>query len=447
MAGILPAAGGYGAGEGGVGQWDVVTAFETEFIKRLLMVVRMGPTFRNLVAQRAGRTEALLAIAEQIRAAFDLDTAVGVQLDRLGEILQRRRLGLSDDRYRIVLQIQVQLILASQSTTANILKIVELYTGQLATHYGEHYPMGFSVGGVVAAADTPLLVQLLNEARAAAYNGTLLALEPGDGSGNPEDDPGPLIVEMLPYPQDDPPVSTQALAVRDFDGVDDEIVWSSVQDLTTSPITIAFWLYIDALPDAPHLFRIEPGDGQYFRVGSTNGSLQFVSNNTGGGTVLVVTTDIGLVAPGQWYHIAVTWDGGDEADNVHIYVDGIEVTYGVQQDRVGTPRTIDGDWVLGSNSSGTLLLDGRIADERVWSAELTPDEIWLEYLSTGAPVRSADLVFNPDLATLNDPISGLDGTADGTELLLDEPVPDIDVMDYAGDPIPGAGLMGYAIDF
>lgn len=151
------------------------------------------------------------------------------------------------------------------------------------------------------------------------------------------------------------------------------------------------------------------------------------------------------LAADRWYYVAWTLDNADAATGIRLYIDGVEAAYGFAQNGVGSPTDFGGAWFLSANAGS---FDGRIADARVWTAELTPDEIWLEYLSTGAPVRTADLVFNPDLATLNDPISGLDGTADGTTLLLDEPVPDIAVLDdEPGDPLPGAALMPHAQHF
>lgn len=137
---------------------------------RLLMFTR-GPRFIALVQTFAQRTENLFDAIADACMAFDVETAVGVQLDRLGEILQRPRHGYDDDRYRVLLQIQIELILSSTTTTPVILQIVSLFTGQDPTHYADAYPMGFAVGGVVAdAADAALLLQLLTEAKAAAYN-------------------------------------------------------------------------------------------------------------------------------------------------------------------------------------------------------------------------------------------------------------------------------------
>ncbi len=143
---------------------------------RLLNFVR-APT--NVAITNIGgiRTEEQLSVGEMIRNAFDLETGTGDRLDKLGGILQLRRpSGMDDDRYRLLLQIQVELILSSSGTPETIMRIVELYTGSPPTSYSEHYPMGFVVGFANdGTLDVTTLLQLLSKARAAAYTGTAVS--------------------------------------------------------------------------------------------------------------------------------------------------------------------------------------------------------------------------------------------------------------------------------
>lgn len=128
----------------------------------------------------AERTEELLDNLASIPALFDLDTAVGDQLDKLGTILLLPRYGATDARYRVYLQIQTQILLSSAATTPTILRIVELFTGRTPTSYAEDYPMGYTVGAVLDdASEIALLEQFLDTATAAAYRRTLILSETG----------------------------------------------------------------------------------------------------------------------------------------------------------------------------------------------------------------------------------------------------------------------------
>lgn len=142
-------------------------AFEAS--DRLLMFVR-SPRLSGFVGVFGERTSDAIDTAVLACAAFDLETAEGVHLDRLGAILQLPRYGYADDRYRVLLQIQAQLVLSSTTTTTTILRIVELFSGNAPLSYANAYPMGYRVGVELDdPTDAALLLQILGNATAAAY--------------------------------------------------------------------------------------------------------------------------------------------------------------------------------------------------------------------------------------------------------------------------------------
>lgn len=75
-------------------------------------------------------------VAESVAAAFDVDSAVGEQLDFIGGVVGLPRQGFSDARYRVFLNIQIDLLLSANreganwtGTGNNILKIVRTFIG------------------------------------------------------------------------------------------------------------------------------------------------------------------------------------------------------------------------------------------------------------------------------------------------------------------------------
>jgi hypothetical protein len=135
-------------------------------VDRLLQVVRPGPVFSSLISLFANRGKAIIAALEAVRNGFDVEDAVGIQLDRLGEILQLPRFGAGDERYRVLLQIQIQLILSSVGTTDSLLEVVRLFTGVDAPEYYEAHPLRFSISAIVLDHDDALLLRkLLKQAK------------------------------------------------------------------------------------------------------------------------------------------------------------------------------------------------------------------------------------------------------------------------------------------
>jgi hypothetical protein len=75
-------------------------------------------------------------VAQDVANGFDLDTAVGDQLDAIGAVVGLPRQGFNDTRYRTFLRIQVDLLLSAvrddanwTGTGNNILKIVRTFIG------------------------------------------------------------------------------------------------------------------------------------------------------------------------------------------------------------------------------------------------------------------------------------------------------------------------------
>jgi len=163
---------------------------------RTLRFLRMGPNMRGIVGVIGDRGAAYQRAATDVTEAFDIDTAIGAQLDVLGGILQRPRLGANDDDYRKLLKIQVEFLLSSNGSVTALLDVVSFFADAAATEYRENYPRSLSVGvrlDTLAERDT--LLDLIRQGRSSgtAYS---LAVEldddivRGDFVGETETDPG-----------------------------------------------------------------------------------------------------------------------------------------------------------------------------------------------------------------------------------------------------------------
>jgi hypothetical protein len=81
----------------------------------------------------------------------------------------------------------------------------------------------------------------------------------------------------------------------------------------------------------------------------------------------------------QWQHVAATWDGSALASNVHLYINGAEISgYTSQVDGVGTAVSDAANNVFMS-ASGTNEFDGKIDDARIYNRVLSTAEITALY--------------------------------------------------------------------
>ncbi len=163
---------------------DVAEAFPTirllnfvnEMLDRLLQVDRAGPIFKALHRIFVERSEDLITLARKVRDSFWIEKAVGAQLDILGALLQRPRLEAeTDDRYRVILQIQIDLILSSAGNVDTILSVVEKFTGEPALSYIENYPASFMIDVLVANGEAATLADLVRRARILGVQGNVFA--------------------------------------------------------------------------------------------------------------------------------------------------------------------------------------------------------------------------------------------------------------------------------
>lgn len=132
----------------------------------LLISFTRGDALSAIVNVFDARTDALLAVIEDIRAAFELETAVGDRLDRIGGIVQlARESGQTDDAYRLLLLVQIELILSSTGRPGSLMRIVELISGAPPAYYSEFYPRTIEIGAIDdGTLDVDLLLEKLRQA-------------------------------------------------------------------------------------------------------------------------------------------------------------------------------------------------------------------------------------------------------------------------------------------
>jgi hypothetical protein len=87
---------------------------------------------------------------------------------------------------------------------------------------------------------------------------------------------------------------------------------------------------------------------------------------------------------GDWYHVALTYDGSSKAAGLLLYVDGKRFEVEVVRDRLTGPIATDAPLRLGSRARGGPFV-GQIDDLRFYNRKLTPEQI--EQLAIHNPVR------------------------------------------------------------
>lgn len=160
---------------------------------------------------------------------------------------------------------------------------------------------------------------------------------------------------------------------------------------------------LDDLPSLSYSFWIKPrsaGNGRGTIVAKTDPfsafGLRYVYFDnvtaTNGISILIDTTatDIGYTSANnsaplnQWTHAVVTWDGSvGNANNVRIYINGVETTYQISDTGLGSLESDSGNnFTIGARSiiGSERYFDGIIDEVRVYNRVITPSEAKQLYL-------------------------------------------------------------------
>ena len=164
---------------------------------------------------------------------------------------------------------------------------------------------------------------------------------------------------------------------RSFNGTTDRIDWTSVANLTNSPITISAWVYNSgAGATSDYIINIHPtGDAAFgivFYLYDVN-LVGFIRNGT-----QPYTWATGQFAnwTNSWHHVLVTHDGTYDYSKIHIYLDGIESVLYANQQNGSAESTMAGSWsVDGRKFDDIRNFNGRISQVGVWNRVLTSTEI------------------------------------------------------------------------
>jgi len=111
---------------------------------RLLEQFRESEKFKALVASYAAQVQELENVLFQLIDDRTIDTAVGVQLDGIGQIVGQAREGRTDDQYRLILKTRIT-INNSSGTVEDIIAVCDAVTGANTIEVQQYFPKAVNV--------------------------------------------------------------------------------------------------------------------------------------------------------------------------------------------------------------------------------------------------------------------------------------------------------------
>lgn len=121
-----------------------ITTHVVDAKNRLLQQYKGKASIEALVEANAEQVQVLESVFKDLNDNRSIETAVGVQLDLLGDILGIDRNGLSDDDYRARLKIKIVQNI-SNGEPERLITVYRFLVGASQIQYQEHYPAGLAM--------------------------------------------------------------------------------------------------------------------------------------------------------------------------------------------------------------------------------------------------------------------------------------------------------------
>ena len=225
-----------------------------------------------------------------------------------------------------------------------------------------------------------------------------------------------------------------------FDGVGDYVVLSNSNFFAyNAPMTIDAWIKSSGSSGEQEIISHQrttyPYTGWGFAVSS--GGLEFEWIGTDVDNAITVGTSAGGLDDGQWHHVAVVRTGGTSANNVHLYMDGVQKSTSHGRDSfTSLPWAINAVPLIGARGGEgggnySSFFNGLVDEVEIFNRALSAEEILAIYNAGGVgkcklttpPVASCNA--NPATVYLDE--NGLgsitvadinDGSSDGDDITL-----------------------------
>jgi len=198
-----------------------------------------------------------------------------------------------------------------------------------------------------------------------------------------------------------------ASASIDFDGTNaylkvednDDFTFSNATSATNgtddSAFSISAWIYLDTLgANMPIITKYDASstlrEWEFIveRDDASNAHLYFQAYDENANAALAAEVEANTLGLATWYHVVVTYDGGESHSGVNFYQDGTLATIGAGATAAGyvaMQNTSQDVWIGRENDGSNLYFDGRMMEVAIWDKELNQTEINQIY-NKGCPV-------------------------------------------------------------
>ena len=182
-----------------------------------------------------------------------------------------------------------------------------------------------------------------------------------------------------------------------FDGDNDYVNMEDVLDfdVRTDPLSFSAWVNRSVTGTAHVIISKMDNDvldfpTGYMFINQGDNTIRFlIGYDLLGGDALDVKTTAAYTDT-DWVHLAVTYDGSGDANNINIYKDGVSLPLTITANNPTNSSATARPFNIGSRDNGNLPFDGTLDEVRIYNRVLSAAEVERLYKFTGPKFSSVD---------------------------------------------------------
>lgn len=145
---------------------DIIDDHEAQALARVIDQFSEATRFKNLIGAIVEPVQEIEDALHQLLIARSVTTAIGAQLDILGEIVGQAREGRTDDDYRIWINARI-LVNRSTGTPNDSLEIMQLVEPLAVTSITDYYPASYEVESIGIQNTPAVLAEIMRAVKPA----------------------------------------------------------------------------------------------------------------------------------------------------------------------------------------------------------------------------------------------------------------------------------------
>lgn len=185
-----------------------------------------------------------------------------------------------------------------------------------------------------------------------------------------------------------------------FDGINDRVDFGDIFTGfdVANQFSMSCWVKVDNLASRHCVFSKTSNDsnvyGYSLQIVNPTGKI-FVQMRVPGGLRAYTTT--GAVTASTWYHIVMTYNGGNNINGVLVYIDSV-VEAAPASGSLPASWLNGDDFLIGTRNATTFPFSGNIDEFTVWDKQLAQSEVNALY-NSGSPPDPTSLSFESNLVS------------------------------------------------